>query len=191
MKIVVLDVRATHTNNPDCPMRLAPLPDGQGWICVDCGFEILQRSIEVSEGRNLIREMLAQPDNHTHGLEKTEEELKTYDIPERLLRKIGAAADLSMGAFVQPDLCKLCNEQAASDEDQLGAVKLMEERPWWESKDVVGELKRRGWFISCEGWGMSKQRGAAIWHISAKDIIECYEVPQKGADRLEKEAGLR
>jgi len=45
--VTVLDVRGTHVNNPDCPMHLAPLPNGRGWYCVDCGFEILQKRLEV------------------------------------------------------------------------------------------------------------------------------------------------
>ena len=48
MIVMTLDVRATHVNKPDCPMRIAPLPDGKGWYCVDCGCHILQKRIEVS-----------------------------------------------------------------------------------------------------------------------------------------------
>lgn len=59
MIVMTLDVRATHVNNPDCPMRIAPHLDGRGWYCVDCGFDILHKRVEVSEGRNLVREMLA------------------------------------------------------------------------------------------------------------------------------------
>lgn len=47
MIVMTLDVRGTHVNNPDCPMRLAPLPSGRGWYCVDCGCEIVQKRIEV------------------------------------------------------------------------------------------------------------------------------------------------
>lgn len=54
MKVMTLDPRATHVNNPDCPSRLVPTPRG-GWMCVDCGFEILQKLIdtdrEEDEGR--------------------------------------------------------------------------------------------------------------------------------------------
>lgn len=49
MWVVTLDVKGTHVNNPDCPMRLAPLPDGRGWYCVDCGCEILHKRVEVEE----------------------------------------------------------------------------------------------------------------------------------------------
>jgi hypothetical protein len=50
MQVMTLDVRATHVNNPDCPMRIAPLPRGTGWYCVDCGCEILQKRLEVEMG---------------------------------------------------------------------------------------------------------------------------------------------
>lgn len=49
MIVMTLDVRGTHVNNPDCPMRLAPLPNGRGWYCVDCGFEILQKRLMLTE----------------------------------------------------------------------------------------------------------------------------------------------
>lgn len=50
MYVMTLDVRATHANNPDCPMHLAPLPNGRGWYCVDCGAEIVQKRLEVESG---------------------------------------------------------------------------------------------------------------------------------------------
>lgn len=46
MKIMTLDPKATHANNPDCPSRLAPMPGG-GWMCVDCGFQLIQRLIDT------------------------------------------------------------------------------------------------------------------------------------------------
>lgn len=49
MYVVTLDVKATHANNPDCPMRLAQKPQGGAWYCVDCGFEIMQKWIKVLE----------------------------------------------------------------------------------------------------------------------------------------------
>lgn len=49
MRILTLDVRATHVNNPDCPMRLVPHPDGRNWICLDCGFEIVMKWVELHE----------------------------------------------------------------------------------------------------------------------------------------------
>jgi hypothetical protein len=49
MQVVTLDPRATHVNNPNCPMRLALMPDGKTWYCVDCGFAILHKRLEVEE----------------------------------------------------------------------------------------------------------------------------------------------
>lgn len=62
MKVVVLDVRATHINNPICPSRLAQSPSGR-WYCVDCGHDIIHKRIEVverdwyeDEGRYAVRQ---------------------------------------------------------------------------------------------------------------------------------------
>lgn len=48
MKIMTLDLRKTHVNNPDCKMRIAQKPNGS-WYCADCGFEIVWSWVEVSE----------------------------------------------------------------------------------------------------------------------------------------------
>lgn len=63
MRIQTYDPKRTHEQNPDCPMRLAPAPGG-GLYCVDCGAGILATSLEVHEGRNMMRDFLAQPDGH-------------------------------------------------------------------------------------------------------------------------------
>lgn len=52
MMIMTLDVRATHVNNSDCPMRISLTPDGRNWMCVDCGLQILWKSIEVEEKKD-------------------------------------------------------------------------------------------------------------------------------------------
>ena len=49
MRILTLDVKGTHVNNPDCPMRLVPTPDSHNWMCLDCGFYIMQAYVEVEE----------------------------------------------------------------------------------------------------------------------------------------------
>jgi len=46
VRILTLDPRATHVNNPDCPMRLVPAPNG-GWMCIDCGFQLIMKAVEV------------------------------------------------------------------------------------------------------------------------------------------------
>ena len=43
----VLDVKTTHYNNPDCPMRIASLPHG-GYYCVDCGCQIIAKKIRAN-----------------------------------------------------------------------------------------------------------------------------------------------
>lgn len=63
MQVLFYDIRGTHVNNPDCPMRVAPSPRG-GLYCIDCGHDIIQSHVDVSEGRNLMREFLAQPEGH-------------------------------------------------------------------------------------------------------------------------------
>jgi hypothetical protein len=65
------------------------------------------------------------------------------------------------------------------------------ERPWWAGKDVVGMLLRRGWEFSPDGMVKKGPGMLSNPHIPAKDIIECHEVPEKGADRLEQEAKER
>lgn len=47
MRVRALDPKFTHKNNPDCPMRLAPDPDGCTWYCLDCGFAIVVTSVDV------------------------------------------------------------------------------------------------------------------------------------------------
>ena len=47
--VLALDAKLTHQDNPDCPMRLIPTPRGDGWMCFDCGFEIIMQRIEVKE----------------------------------------------------------------------------------------------------------------------------------------------
>jgi len=50
MKVMVLDPKGTHENNPDCPSRLVQAPDWYGktgWMCIDCGFHIIQKLITV------------------------------------------------------------------------------------------------------------------------------------------------
>ena len=44
MVVVTLDVKGTHSKNPECPSRIVQKPDGN-WLCVDCGLTILQRRI--------------------------------------------------------------------------------------------------------------------------------------------------
>ena len=46
MFVMLLDVKQTHDNNPECPMRLVQHPNGN-WMCSDCGLEILWKKIEV------------------------------------------------------------------------------------------------------------------------------------------------
>ena len=48
MIVWTLDVKATHIKNPNCKMRLAQDPKGQ-WYCVDCGFPILMKRIEIKK----------------------------------------------------------------------------------------------------------------------------------------------
>ena len=48
MKIMTLDPKLTHQNNPDCPSRLAPMPGG-GWMCVDCGFQLVQKLLDSND----------------------------------------------------------------------------------------------------------------------------------------------
>lgn len=40
MLVKTLDPKKTHTNNPNCPSRLAQDPRGN-WYCIDCGFRIV------------------------------------------------------------------------------------------------------------------------------------------------------
>jgi hypothetical protein len=47
VRVRSLDPRATHVNNPDCPSRLIPMPNGH-WMCIDCGFQILEKIVECS-----------------------------------------------------------------------------------------------------------------------------------------------
>jgi len=47
MWIEALDPKTTHSNNPDCPSRLVPLPFGDGWICIDCGCQIVRQRVEM------------------------------------------------------------------------------------------------------------------------------------------------
>lgn len=44
--VITLDVRGTHQNRPDCPMRLIQDPHGQ-WMCFDCGLHILHQRLEL------------------------------------------------------------------------------------------------------------------------------------------------
>lgn len=57
MKIMALDPKATHANNPDCPMRLVPAIDGKNWMCVDCGCYIIHTLIEVQPVPDHIKEV--------------------------------------------------------------------------------------------------------------------------------------
>lgn len=45
LRVVALDVRTSHKDNPDCEMRIAQNPQGQ-WYCVDCGVYIMNKGIE-------------------------------------------------------------------------------------------------------------------------------------------------
>lgn len=47
--VIALDPKATHNHNLDCPMRLIPTPNGNGWMCFDCGFHIVMQRLEVEE----------------------------------------------------------------------------------------------------------------------------------------------
>jgi hypothetical protein len=47
VQVLTLDPKATHANNPDCPSRLAHMPNGH-WACMDCGFQILQRWVRCT-----------------------------------------------------------------------------------------------------------------------------------------------
>lgn len=47
MYIMTLDVKRTHEGNPECPSRIVQRPD-KGWMCVDCGLDILFKRIELN-----------------------------------------------------------------------------------------------------------------------------------------------
>ena len=52
MHVMTLDVRRTHENNPECPARIVQKPDG-GWMCVDCGLDILFTRINTELDREV------------------------------------------------------------------------------------------------------------------------------------------
>jgi|WetSurSiteA1Bulk_404760.scaffolds.fasta_scaffold16968_3 hypothetical protein len=56
MKIVTLDPKRTHANNPDCPSRLVPCPHGGSWQCVDCGCYILETIVTTAPEPVKVRE---------------------------------------------------------------------------------------------------------------------------------------
>ena len=50
MFMMVLDMEVIHANNPDCPRRwIAVCPDGKQYFCVDCGFQLTWKRVEVEE----------------------------------------------------------------------------------------------------------------------------------------------
>lgn len=75
-----------------------------------------------------------------------------------------------------------------SDDVKVDDALATQERPWWAGKDVVGMLLRRGWEFAPDGMLKKGPGMLSNLHIPAKDIIECHEVPEVGADRLESEA---
>jgi hypothetical protein len=57
LTVLVLDIRETHKNNNDCPMRITPHPNGQDWYCVDCGIKILRKRLTAdTESMALLHE---------------------------------------------------------------------------------------------------------------------------------------
>lgn len=49
MYMRVLDIAGTHVNNPTCPQKwIAATSDGT-YYCVDCGFPLLWKTVEVEE----------------------------------------------------------------------------------------------------------------------------------------------
>ena len=67
MRVMVLDIEATHQNNPDCQKRLAQDPSGK-WYCVDCGQQMMWKNLRVAptveQNRHAIealREMAKEP----------------------------------------------------------------------------------------------------------------------------------
>jgi hypothetical protein len=72
MKIMVLDIEATHENIPNCKKRLAQDPKGN-WYCVDCGFRIFWKEIRVAptvdqnqHAIEALREMAKRPCNKSN-----------------------------------------------------------------------------------------------------------------------------
>jgi len=53
MRVLCLNSKRTHNNNPECPQRLVPEPDRDHWYCLDCGLSIIQESVEVTLVRSV------------------------------------------------------------------------------------------------------------------------------------------
>lgn len=47
-RLMLLDPRKLHENNPECPGRLILLPTG-AWCCFDCGAQVPLTGVEVAE----------------------------------------------------------------------------------------------------------------------------------------------
>lgn len=75
MHIVTLDVKRTHHNNPKCPSRIIRKPTG-GWICADCGVDILHTRINTNESPlSRVLEDIAELDTVEGVLEPVEDDL--------------------------------------------------------------------------------------------------------------------
>jgi hypothetical protein len=83
MYVTVLDVRGTHVNNPDCPMRIAQTPRG-GWVCLDCGFEILQKRVNYHQFTETVRGVLKMLEvvDDPHGVVHRARELLKIELRE-------------------------------------------------------------------------------------------------------------